>query len=71
MAQLYKKQAEDAEEKSIKLSEAITELQGLLKQATQELEKYSKMKQGWDHLLNGFKLLFYSVDEVRLSNKKP
>ena len=33
MAELYKKQAEDAEEKSIKLSEAITELQGLLKQA--------------------------------------
>ena len=33
MAELYKKQAEDAEEKSNKLSEAITELQGLLKQA--------------------------------------
>ena len=29
-----KKQAEDAEEKSVKLSEAITELQGLLKQAS-------------------------------------
>ena len=66
LAELYKKQAEDEEEKSIKLSEAITELQGILKQKDNiiqaleyDLVLANKMLEGWNLLQEGVRRLFY------------
>ena len=60
------KQAEDAEEKSVKLSEAVTELQGLLKQASDRYGSLEEHKEELKRRNNAIKALEY---DLVLANK--